>query len=136
MINEPLIQKRYLQMPLPELQSRQTQLETERLTHGRLSKGKRTYRRRLQQALGMRETEQRAQQARYMNTQARTVNYRLSAQQRYEKGVTQGRSDALGKRPSFENTIEDPEEKRGYHDAYLNVQTQQSRSGWSSVHQW
>lgn len=132
MINEPLIQKRYLNIPPTELKSRQTQLEAERLTTGRLSKGKRTYRRRLQKALSMREAEQRAQQTRYMYSQDRPIYPRLTAQQRYDKGSRQGRSDALCDVSSRERSIEDPEEQRGYRDAFRSTQRPPRISSCSS----
>lgn len=82
MINEPLIMKRYEEMSLTDLQSRELQLEAEQRSKGRLSKGQRTYRRRIKKAMDFREALQQAQQARYMHTPARSVNSHLTTQQR------------------------------------------------------
>ncbi|MDD5041821.1 MAG: hypothetical protein PHX87_06005 [Candidatus Peribacteraceae bacterium] len=59
MINEPLIQKHYADMPLSELQSRMAHLEAERKNYGKgqMPHGMGVYRRRLMKALDIKESD-------------------------------------------------------------------------------
>jgi hypothetical protein len=133
MINESSISEHYLEMSLSELRSRQTQLEARRHADGRLSKGMRTYRRRLKRALEMKEAEQKAQQSRYMHSEARPVNSRLYTQQRYDVGYQRGRNEALRGLPSAEAWISNPDEREGYRDGYRSTQAQRrsTEPSWS-----
>lgn len=138
MINEPLIHKHYMQMPLSELQSRSLQLDAQRqhIGKGQMPHGMSVYRQRLMKALAAKGAEQSAQQARYMHTPARTVNSRLTPQQRYDKGAQQGGSDALSGLSPRDGGIDDSEEQRGYRDAYRSAQASQrsTRSGGWAVY--
>ncbi|MFH1444367.1 MAG: hypothetical protein ABIG34_03180 [Candidatus Peregrinibacteria bacterium] len=98
---------------------------------GQMPHGMSVYRRRLIKALDTKRAEQAAQQTHYMNSQARSVNIRLTQQQRYDKGSQAGRSDALSGTSSREWDIEDAEERRGYHDTYYSTQQLPSRSSLS-----
>ena len=131
MLNEPDIQ-RYVKMPLSELERRSLQLDAQRqhIGKGQMPHGMSVYRRRLMKALETKRAEQAAQQAHYMNSKARSVNSRLTPQQRYDKGSRAGRSDALSGTSSREWDIEDAEERRGYHDTYHSTQRPPSRPSW------
>jgi len=122
MINEPLIQKHYLDMPLSELQSRSIQLEAQRQENeGHLPRGMRTYRHRLKKALGQKTADQTAQREHYLRSQAPTINSKLSAQQLYDRGMEQGSRDGARGTRSAGNNLETPEERRGYHDGYRSA---------------
>ncbi|MDO8469064.1 MAG: hypothetical protein Q7S29_04890 [Candidatus Peribacter sp.] len=123
MINEPLIHKHYTDMPLSELESRSLQLDAQRqhIGKGQMPHGMSVYRRRLMKALETKRAEQAAQQERYMHSEPRAFNTRLSAQQLYDRGMQQGRRDAISEKRSSGNCIEDTEERRGYHDGYRSV---------------
>lgn len=92
----------------------------------------RTYRHRLKKALGQKTSEQTAQREHYLRSQAPTINSKLSAQQLYNRGMEQGKSDAARRlSPTFENTIENPEEKKGYRDGFRSEQARLADSrGW------
>ncbi|MDD5739210.1 MAG: hypothetical protein PHO20_00375 [Candidatus Peribacteraceae bacterium] len=139
-INEPLIHKHYTDMPLPELESRSLQLDAQRqhIGKGQMPHGMGVYRRRLMKALEVKRAEQAAQQERYMRSQARSVNTRLTPQQRYDKGSRQGRMDALDGLSSRSAKIDDAEERRGYRDGYLSAQASQRSvsSGGRSVYRY
>ncbi|MDD5103324.1 MAG: hypothetical protein PHX93_02905 [Candidatus Peribacteraceae bacterium] len=135
MINEPLISKHYTDMPLSELESRSLQLDAKRqhIGKGQMPHGMSVYRRRLMKALETKRAEQAAQQERYMHSQTRSVNTRLTAQQRYEKGNQQGESDARKGISSRGFGIEDDEERKGYIDGYRSMyasQRAQTFDGW------
>lgn len=140
MINEPLIHKHYKEMPLSELESRSLQLDAQRqhIGKGQMPHGMSVYRRRLMKALEHKQAEQTAQQTRYMHTPTRSVNTRLSTQQRYDKGARQGRSDALSGLSPRDGGIDDSEEQRGYRDAYRSAQASQrsTRSGGWAVYRF
>lgn len=126
MINEPLIHKHYTDMPLSELESRSLHLDVQRqnIGKGQMPHGMSVYRRRLMKALETKRAEQAAQQEHYMHSEPRAFNTRLSAQQLYERGMTQGKHDGACGMRSTGNSLATPEERRGYHDGYRSVQAQ------------
>jgi len=132
MINEPLIHKHYTDMPLPELESRALQLDAQRqnIGKGQMPHGMSVYRRRLMKALTMKRAEQAAQQKRYMRSQARSVNTRLTLQQRYDKGYLQGRFDALNGIQDRNREIGDAEERRGYVDGFRSAYAAQRSASY------
>jgi|GEM_PF-5132152 len=123
MINEPHIHQRYLHMSIAELQSRSRQLDAERehMPEKRMSHGMSVYRRRLMRALRERDGELMAQRTRHLQSQAPELNTTLSAQQLYDRGMDQGNHDALRGLRSRGNELDDPNERRGYHDGYRST---------------
>ncbi|MDD5751395.1 MAG: hypothetical protein PHS73_02645 [Candidatus Peribacteraceae bacterium] len=123
-MDERHVTNRYLAMPLDELRMRKAQVAKEQ-SEGRLSRGKRTYRRRIKKALETREGQQ--DQAKLTRTQNEGT-VRLNRTQRYDKGYDAGRRDALQQlhtRRAF--MITDDTERMGYYDGYRSVSGQPER---------
>jgi len=126
-MDERRIANRYLSMPLDELRTRKIQLEQEQ-ANGRLSHGKRVYRRRIKKAIETREGEQEAAQRDSLQHQA---SLRLREQALYDQGYDTGRRDAQSSRGSSEWDFKNPEQRRGYRDGYRSVPQQRTSSwGW------
>lgn len=104
-------------MTLDELRMRKAQVSKEQ-SEGRLSRGKRTYRRRIKKALETREGQQ--EQAKLMRTQNEGT-VRLNQTQRYDKGYDAGRRDALQQRSTRADLIQDDIERSGYYAGYRSV---------------
>ena len=106
-----------MRMPLGELRQRSAELHAQQEADGRLTRGQRTYRKRLKRAL---ETSKGMQDYAKARGIASKGKFRLTPEQRYDEGYDMGTDDAIFGHPSKETTIMDEMKRKGYHCGYVD----------------
>ena len=125
MVNERHVQNRYNKMSHDELVMRSGVIAHEQ-SQGLLSRGMRTYRRRIGLALEHHSSQQKFEHLR--EVQQEELPRGLSNAEIYSSGKKAGKEDARTRIPSKANSIRDPLERQGYNDGYEEERQGRMRS--------